>query len=212
MAPDRLFHAEYNLASSAAVAYAARLSRVHANPLAAGDGVGLELELGTATGGTNQVAATIAAVWVDPANLTRTTLTLLSGWDTAQRNGVAVYADGTRSLTGIGAGFTTAALPTSVLQSGGSFAAPFATTAIGVTLDVTHFHMDATAAVTVTLPAANGCAGRIYSVAHNIAAGGNVTISPTGADTVSGAASLVLLARYDAVLLQSDGVSDWRIL
>jgi hypothetical protein len=61
-------------------------------------------------------------------------------------------------------------------------------------------------AFNLTLPASTLNAGRAYRIFNR--GGGSVTILPNGADTIAGAASLVL-AQYESAIVQSDGLGMW---
>jgi hypothetical protein len=61
-------------------------------------------------------------------------------------------------------------------------------------------------AFNITLPASSLNTGRTFYIANKGA--GAVTILPNGADTIEGAASLVL-AQYDTATLRSDGLGMW---
>ena len=61
-----------------------------------------------------------------------------------------------------------------------------------------------------TLPAVATCAGRVY-IAKRTAATGNITLTPNGSETIDGAATYVLTARWGTVWLYSDG-TQWLIL
>lgn len=63
--PDRQLHSEVSDAVIDAVTYGLRLSHISSGTVAAGFGVGIELELEGADG-TNLVAAAIEAIWTDP--------------------------------------------------------------------------------------------------------------------------------------------------
>jgi len=67
------------------------------------------------------------------------------------------------------------------------------------------------APVTVNLPLASTCAGRIYQVKKTDATGNKVTITPTVPDLVDGAATLQISTQYVAYDVKSDGVSNWWI-
>ena len=69
------------------------------------------------------------------------------------------------------------------------------------------------AAITVTLPAASGIAGRVYTI-KKIGTGGidrELTISPTGGATIDGGNSYVIYNDYTYVTLQTDG-TNWYII
>jgi len=84
----------------------------------------------------------------------------------------------TYDLNGQNLGFTNGKLgigtttPTSSLGLGGSFSSPIRTTAINTTMDVNDFTLIMTNKdLTITLPLANSCPGRIYVLKNN--GGGN---------------------------------------
>lgn len=66
-------------------------------------------------------------------------------------------------------------------------------------------------AITVSLPAANAHAGRVYVVAKTVAHANAVTIDPNGADTIDGAATLAV-ANNTAVMFISDGGTNWILI
>lgn len=63
-------------------------------------------------------------------------------------------------------------------------------------------------AFNITLPASSLNAGRAYRIFNKGSA--DVTILPNGADTIAGAASLVL-AQYESAVVQSDGLGMWAV-
>ena len=69
--------------------------------------------------------------------------------------------------------------------------------------------VDSVGPVTITLPLAASVSGQIVSV-KNINTG-TVTIVPSGADLIDGAASQTLSVQYAAFMFQSDG-TNWYIL
>jgi hypothetical protein len=66
-------------------------------------------------------------------------------------------------------------------------------------------------AITISLPAAAGCAGRVYVVKKVSAALNNVVIDPNGAETIDGAATRTLSVQYEGVHIQSDG-TNWYVI
>jgi Putative phage tail protein len=64
----------------------------------------------------------------------------------------------------------------------------------------------------VTYPAASASQNVGIGVVKKTADSNTVTILPTGSDTIEGASSLVLSGGGEAVLLISDGISNWEIL
>lgn len=67
-----------------------------------------------------------------------------------------------------------------------------------------------TGAVTVTLPATQDMEGRTVTV-KKLDAVNNVTVDGAGAETIDGAATVVLATQYDVCVLLSDGAA-WHIL
>jgi len=64
--------------------------------------------------------------------------------------------------------------------------------------------------VTVTLPAAADCKGRVYQFKKTVAAN-TVTLDPAGTETIDGAATLAWTTQYQSYTLCSDG-SGWHII
>jgi hypothetical protein len=99
-----------------------------------GFGVGQSFYGETATDGTNQIMAQIAAIYTDSTNATRKSKLQFSAYDTAQRIGIDIYADGTQSMVAIGGATAGARL---TLPAGGTAATTsplrFTTQAAGLT-------------------------------------------------------------------------------
>ena len=103
---------------------------------------------------------------------------------------------------------------TSRLSVVGSIAATVTTqTDSTLTLGETHHTVlcDGTSnTVTITLPAASGCTGRIYNIkAINI--DNAVTVDQTGAETIDGSTDAITLALMETITVQSDGTNWWII-
>lgn len=79
------------------------------------------------------------------------------------------------------------------------------------TLKVSDFMVLINATATISLPAAKTAPGQIYCL-KMIGSGLTGTVSPDGSDTIDGASSLTLTTQYDAVMIQSDGVSAWDVI
>ncbi|HUC81373.1 MAG TPA: hypothetical protein VMR70_10680 [Flavisolibacter sp.] len=87
-----------------------------------------------------------------------------------------------------------------------------ANTAIAAT-DNTVLANTTSGAVTLTLPAASGISGRIYTI-KKIGSGGidnQLTITPAGGATIDGGSSYVIYNDYTFVTLQTDG-TNWYII
>lgn len=98
--------------------------------------------------------------------------------------------------------------PTSKLTVAGALALPITSTGTNLTLDNTHYTVRCTASgITITLPAASGCTGRVY-VIINYNTGGTVN---TSAYLTPAAASTTTVANQTSVMLQSDGTNWYQI-
>jgi hypothetical protein len=67
------------------------------------------------------------------------------------------------------------------------------------------------AAITISLPTATGCAGRVYVIKKISGGLLNVTIDPSGIETIDGALTRILTIQYDGVMVQSDGLN-WVVI
>lgn len=106
---------------------------------------------------------------------------------------------------GVGIGKT---LPASFLDVAGSLALPIRSAGANTTLVDADYTLVATAAITVGLPAAASCTGRVYVIKRETGAG-NVIIDPNASETIDGAATRTIDANYTAITVQSDG-SAWH--
>ena len=108
--------------------------------------------------------------------------------------------------------------PTSNLETGGSLGTGITTiTAKTFTISDVHYTLlvDTTTSpangnVTLTLPVASTCKGRMY-VVKLIAGTGSAIVSCQGTDTVDGAASVTVSTLWGVVRLQSNG-SNWYVI
>lgn len=66
-------------------------------------------------------------------------------------------------------------------------------------------------AVTITLPAAAGISGRLYTIKKTDSSGNNVVIDPNGAETIDGAATNTFNTQYQSVTVVCDGSTWWTI-
>lgn len=83
-----------------------------------------------------------------------------------------------------------------------------------LTLGLNFFYqVDATgAATTVYLPAANLAKGKKYIIKKIDSSVNIVTIDANGSDTIDGSSTKTLTAQYDAIFIESDGLSTWHVL
>lgn len=66
-------------------------------------------------------------------------------------------------------------------------------------------------AVTITLPTAASMVNRVFRVKAKSVAGGNITVDAAGAETIDGAATVVLSTLYASVAIISDGTTWWKL-
>lgn len=69
----------------------------------------------------------------------------------------------------------------------------------------------ASANITLNLPPAAQCDGRVYVIVKTDSAATGVTINPDGSETISGASTFILSAQYEAVIIACDGTA-WYIV
>lgn len=69
----------------------------------------------------------------------------------------------------------------------------------------------ATAAFTITLPTAVGCAGRRYVIKKTDVGLNAVTVDAAGSETIDGALTFVIDVQYESVEIESDGANWWVI-
>jgi hypothetical protein len=127
------------------------------------------------------------------------------------QNNSNFYFDGTNYRLSIAAGTS----PASTLQVGGSVAAAIVTKTASYTAGVSDHTIicnNTSGNITITLPLAAGCTGRLYIIKKISAAGNNVTIQGnSGTENIDGVTTKTLTNQYDTVLIQSDGTT-WYIL
>lgn len=116
-------------------------------------------------------------------------------------NNYGIVVDNVAANNGFGI-----AAPVSTLESGGSVGYKTLTVTTDTTLDETHHHVfvnAAGAAINITLPAANTCAGREYFIKKIDAVANNVTI--TAASSIDGAGSKTISQQYAFYRVISNG-------
>jgi hypothetical protein len=104
--------------------------------------------------------------------------------------------------------------PTSTLQVAGSQALSIVTktaTYTATASDYTIICNNTGGAITINLPAAAGCSGRVYVIKKISGLFLNVTIDGNGSETIDGSTTRVLTSQNESVMIQSNGTS-WYIL
>jgi hypothetical protein len=105
--------------------------------------------------------------------------------------------------------------PTSFLQVGGSMALNYSnTSSTSITLgnnDYTTFSDATSGNVTVNLPDATTCLGRVYVVKKVDASANTITLDGNGSQTIDGALTKVLTTQYEYTKVQSNG-TNWYIV
>jgi hypothetical protein len=127
--------------------------------------------------------------------------------DVSQNNN-NLFFDATNYRLGVAAGST----PASTLQVGGSLGMAITTKTANYTAsgsDYTILCNNTSTPITISLPTAVGCAGRIYVIKKISAAGNTVTVDGYLAETIDGNTTYVLTPQYSTVTIQSDGTSWW---
>lgn len=127
---------------------------------------------------------------------------------TTQSTNERMRIDG-NGLVGIGTN-----APTSTLQVTGSVAMAITTktaTYTATASDHTILCNNTSGGITINLPAAAGCSGRVYVIKKISGILNNVTIDGNSAETIDGAATRVLTVQYETVMIQSNGTA-WFIL
>jgi hypothetical protein len=110
-------------------------------------------------------------------------------------------------------GVATAA-PTSTLQVTGSVAKSITVKTASYTATAADHSIicnNTGGAITISLPAAGGCTGRIYIIKKVSGILLNVTIDPNASETIDGGSTRVLTMQNEGVMIQSDG-SNWYVI
>jgi hypothetical protein len=107
--------------------------------------------------------------------------------------------------------------PNSKLQVAGSFATAYTTIGADWTANATNsiIAVDAsTSNVTITLPAASGCEGRVYTIKRidDTSGGHSASVARTGSDHIDAATSYGLDSQWKYVTVVSDGVDKWLVV
>jgi hypothetical protein len=127
--------------------------------------------------------------------------------DVSQSNN-NLFFDATNYRLGVAAGST----PASTLQVGGSLGMAITTKTASYTAsgsDYTILCNNTSGAITISLPTAAGCTGRVYVIKKVSPAGNTVTVDGYLAETIDGNSTYVLTTQYSTVTIQSDGTNWW---
>ncbi len=129
-----------------------------------------------------------------------------------QRNASATYAERIR-LTAAGLVGVGTSTPNSTLHVSGATSHSITTVTGNTTLDGTHWTVlvNNSGNVTMTLPAAAGCSGRVYNIKKIATGAFTVTIQGNGAENIDAANTNVITAQWDSRTIQSNG-TQWFIL
>lgn len=104
--------------------------------------------------------------------------------------------------------------PTSRFDLKASFAGAISTIVTTTTLDDTYFTVLVNAnsgAVTVNLPSAATCPGRIYTAKKIDASANAVTLDGFGSETIDGSTTVATITQYAAFRIQSDGINWYKL-
>jgi hypothetical protein len=132
----------------------------------------------------------------------------MSSTSDVTQNNNNFYFDAVNYRLSVAAGQT----PASTLQVGGSVGTAIVTKTANYTASVSDYTIlcnNTVAAITIGLPTAAGCAGRIYVIKKISPAGYTVTVDGFGSETIDGNLTYALILQYSFIMIQSDGTSWW---
>lgn len=117
----------------------------------------------------------------------------------------------TESIAQNGVGINTTS-PVSTLDVNGSVGSKITTITANTTLDDTYSNVvcNNTTAITITLPLANTCQGRAYTIKKINS--GNVTVARSSTNTIDGGTSWLLDDPYEVAVFISDGNASWAVM
>ena len=101
--------------------------------------------------------------------------------------------------------------PNSTLTVNGSVSMPIRMVASNTTLDENDYTVLVNANVTISLPSAVDCNGRVYVIKKTTALPGSVTIDPNGAQTIDGSLTRAISTSNETVVIQSNGTVWYKI-
>ncbi len=128
------------------------------------------------------------------------------------QNTSSLYYDATNNRLSVGSGTS----PNSTLSIGGGISLPVVSKSANYTVAADNYTVlcnSASGGFTVSLPAASGCAGRVYVIKKSSTDGNLIILHASGSgDTIDGATNQYLYAPYSYFSVQSDGGTSWNII
>lgn len=120
-----------------------------------------------------------------------------------------IFISSMNAQTGVGINTTS---PVSTLDVNGSTGSKLSTVTANTTLDDTYSNVvcNNTTTITITLPLANTCSGRLYNIKKVNT--GNVNVVRTGTNTIDGNTSWLIDDPYEVGMFVSDGNSAWAVI
>ncbi len=100
-------------------------------------------------------------------------------------------------------------VPNSTLTVNGSLSMYYTTVSSNYTVLDRDYSIFASGTITISLPTAAGCAGRIYIIKNTST--GAITIDPDGSETIDGSSTKILTTQNETAALQSNG-TNWHII
>lgn len=165
-----------------------------------------KLTLGANSVGPTQIAAASMDFDIDPGSIGPTTLNRIYRFIGEDAARTVTIRDG---RLGIGNDN-----PASTLDISGSISKPIETITTNTLLDNTHSTILVDAAsgdLTIDLPAATACKGRLYCVKKIDSTTNTITIDGNGTETIDGDLVKQINIQYVSITIQSDG-SNWYII
>lgn len=179
-------------------------------PTAAGQNIGGIAMGSNPSGSTVRIAAQIDAisdaVWTDGSSHP----SVLRFFTTT--SGSAFVSEKMRITNSGNIGIGTAS-PNSTLHTNGSISNNIITITSNTTIGINNYTILSNGAsidITVTLPNATTCSGRIYCI-KKINSGNSVIIQPVSSQTIDGSVSTTITTQWQSIQIQSNG-SNWFIL
>jgi len=131
----------------------------------------------------------------------------VQGYSFGGTTGYAFYATATNATTNY-AFYGSAG----IFKNSGSVELPIVAKTSTYTAAATDYtiYCDNSSGMTIDLPAASGCSGRIYII-KNVGSSGTITVDGNSGETIDGATTYSLSTQWSSIMIQSNG-SNWLIL